>query len=159
MAGLALQFSSNRMMREYVEQHYVPAALAFRRRSVQDAKLARELQSWTEMLERHWSEVRFGDVKVSWEGDRWRVEVQVHLGSVPPEMVLVELYADPVNDAESVRQALGRTNEMPGSMNAYLYRSSAPASSRPSWHFTPRIVPHHPEARIPIEAPIIVWSR
>jgi starch phosphorylase len=28
---------------------------------------------------------------------------------------------------------------------------------RPSWHFTPRVVPFHPEARVPIELPLIAW--
>lgn len=159
MAGLAPQFSSNRMMREYVEQHYVPAASAFRRRSAQEAKLARELQSWTETLERHWSAVRFGDVTVARVGDSWSFEVQVYLGSVSPEMVCVELYADAVDDREPVRQPLGRAEEIPGTTSGYLYRGNTPASSRPSWHFTPRVIPYHPEARIPAEAAFILWLR
>jgi starch phosphorylase len=43
-----------------------------------------------------------------------------------------------------------------GQAGAWIYRASV-SSARPSWHFTPRIVPHHPEARIPIEAPLIAW--
>ena len=70
MANLAPSFSSNRMMREYVERHYLPAASAFRRRTVDGARLARELGAWTETLERHWSEVRFTDVNVSRRGRR-----------------------------------------------------------------------------------------
>jgi len=159
MASLAPQFSSNRMMSEYVERHYVPAASAFRRRSADAASLAREVTSWAETLERHWSEVRFGEVKASQDGDRWCFEAQVYLGSVSAEMVLVELYADPVNGEAPVRQALGRAEAIPGAMNAYVYRGRAPASSRPSWHFTPRIIPHHLEAHVPIEAAFITWPR
>ena len=87
MANLAPSFSSNRMMREYVERHYLPAASAFQRRSADGARLARELGAWTETLERHWSEVRFGDVNVSRERDGWRFEAQVYLGAVPADMV------------------------------------------------------------------------
>jgi hypothetical protein len=31
-------------------------------------------------------------------------------------------------------------------------------SSRPWWHFTPRIVPQHRDAFVPMEAPFIVWA-
>jgi starch phosphorylase len=142
-----------------VEQHYLSAASAFRRRSARDATLARELQSWRETLERHWSEVHFGDLTVSREGDCWRFEAEVYLGSVSSEMVRVELYADPVDGEQPLRQALGRAEEIPGAVNAHLYRGTTGASSRPSRHFTPRIVPQHPEARVPIEAPFILWLR
>jgi hypothetical protein len=32
-------------------------------------------------------------------------------------------------------------------------------AARPAWHFTPRLVPHHPEVRVPLEAAYIVWQR
>ena len=158
MASLAPQFSSNRMMREYVERHYLPAASAFRRRSIDGARLARELGAWTETLERHWSEVRFGDVNVSRERDDWSFEAQVYLGAVPADMVRVELYADAADGHEPVRQPLKRCEAVPGWTNACVYRAAVPACSRPWWHFTPRIVPHHPDAHVPIEAPFILWA-
>jgi len=158
MANLAPSFSSNRMMREYVDRHYRPAASAFRGRSVDGARLARELGAWTETLERHWSEVRFTDVNVSREGDGWSFEAQVHLGAVPADMVRVELYADGTDGQEPVRQPLERCGDVAASTNACVYRGAVPASSRPWWHFTPRIVPHHPDAFVPIEAPFIVWA-
>ncbi len=39
-----------------------------------------------------------------------------------------------------------------------VYRASVPAS-RPARDYTPRIVPHHPEARVPMEVAQIQWSR
>ena len=157
MAGLAPEFSSNRMMREYVERHYLPAASAFRRRSVDGARLARELGAWTETLERHWSEVGFGDVTVFPEHDGWSFEVQVHLGTIPADMVRVELYADATDGQEPVRQPLERREAVPGRANACLHRATVP-TSRPWSHFLPRIVPHHADAHVPIEAPFIAWA-
>ena len=158
MASLAPRFSSNRMMREYVERQYLPAASAFLRRSADGARLARELGYWTETLERHWSEVRFGDVNVSREHRGWCFEAQVYLGALPAEMVLVELYADAMDGREPVRQPLKRCEGVPEWANAYVYRAAVTESSRPWCHFTPRIIPHHPEAHVPIEAPFIVWG-
>jgi glycogen phosphorylase len=157
MASLAPQFSSNRMMRDYVERHYLPAASALRRRSADGARLARELQAWAEGLKGHWDAVRFGRVNASHEGECWRYEVEVHLGSISPEMVRVEVYADPVDSEEPARHALARAEEISEGVNAYVYRGSVPALS--SQRFTPRVIPHHPDAQIPIEAPFIAWPQ
>ena len=157
MVNLAPNFSSNRMMREYVARHYLPAASAFRLRSADGARLARELGSWTETLERHWSDVHFGDVDVSRERDAWRVEAQVHMGAIPADMIRVELYAEATDGQPPVRQPLQRCEDVRGSTSACLYRAVV-TSSRPWRHFTPRIVPHHRDAFVPIEAPFIVWA-
>ena len=114
------------------------------------------LSAWTETLERHWSEVRFGDINVSRDRDDWSFEA--HEGAVSADMVRVELYADATDGHEPVRQPLKRCEAIPGWTNACVYRAAVPASSRPWWHFTPRIVSHHPDSHVPIEAPFIVWA-
>jgi starch phosphorylase len=157
MSLLAPEFSSNRMMRDYVERCYLPAATAFRRRSARQAKLARELESWWSSIERHWSEVHFGTVTAAQNGDGWDFTAEVHLGSLLAAMVQVELYADAVDGSSTVCEVMRPDAGSPGQPGTLTYRASV-ASSRPSSHFTPRIVPYHPEARIPIEAPLIAWS-
>ena len=156
MSLLAPEFSSNRMMREYVERCYLPAAAAFRRRSARRARLACELESWWRSIERHWKEVRFGTVTAAQHGDRWDFTAEVHLGSLLAAMVQVELYAEAVGGLSTVREVMRPDVGPSGQAGISIYRASVSAA-RPSWHFTPRIVPHHPEARIPIETPLIAW--
>jgi starch phosphorylase len=158
MALLAPAFSSNRMMRDYVEQCYLPAAAAFGRRSARRAKLARELESWWRTLERHWPDVQLGTVTVTPHGDRGEFAAELHLGSLPATMVRVELYADAVNGWPAVREVMKADDRPPIPAGASVYRTSVP-STRPFWHFAPRVVPYHAEARIPTEAPLIVWPR
>ena len=55
------------------------------------------------------------------------------------------------------RDALARTGVGSGGTDRAVYRGTAP-SSRPWSHFVPRIVPHHPAAHVPIEAPFIAWA-
>ena len=158
MSLLAPEFSSNRMMREYVERCYVPAAVAFRRRGAHRAKLARALETWWRSLESHWDEVRFGTVGATRHGEGWDFVAEVRLGSLAAAMVQVELYADAVDGMPAVCEVMQPDAGAPDPTGASIYRASI-VSARPSWHFTPRIVPHHPEARVPIEAPLIVWPR
>jgi len=42
--------------------------------------------------------------------------------------------------------------------NVWRYTASVPAT-RPAQDFTPRIVPFHPDAFVPLEAPDILWHR
>lgn len=54
MSTLTPHFSSNRMMREYVERAYLPAAEAYRARIAKDAELAKELESWQRTFRESW---------------------------------------------------------------------------------------------------------
>ncbi len=87
----------------------------------------------------------------------WAFAVTVFLGAMPPESVRVELYAEPLAAGTPVPVALDRTAEIP-SGTGHVYRGSLPAS-RPAQDYTPRIVPHHPGARVPMEAAHIRWPR
>jgi glycogen phosphorylase len=153
----APRFSSNCMVYEYVECLYLPAAAAFRRRCAAGGQLARALSAWQRTLETHWYEVRFGNLDVHQAGDQWVFRVQVYLGEVPTQWVQVELYADPLADEEPLRLVMRQGEQIPGARNGYVYQTTVPAS-RPAWHFTPRLIPDHPEVRVPAEAAYIVWQ-
>jgi starch phosphorylase len=156
MSLLAPEFSSNRMMRDYVERCYRPAAALYHRRRARGAKLARDLESWWQVIESHWSGVGIGRVTATPRSDGWDFTVEVHLDALPAAMVHVELYADAAGGWSRMCEVMQPDAAPSGPGGSWIYRASVP-SARPSWHFTPRIVPHHPEARIPIETPLIAW--
>jgi starch phosphorylase len=161
MAELAPRFSSNRMLRQYVEEFYRPAAEAVRRRAADGGRLARELHAWATVLAAHWAEVRIDAVEAARVGDDWAFAVRVDPGAIGPEGVRVELYAEPRGAGEPIRVAMDRAAGpagLGGSGTARVHRARVPAS-RPASDYTPRVVPHHAEARIPLEAPHIRWPR
>jgi starch phosphorylase len=109
----------------------------------------------------HWAEVRVAAVGVGRAGGHWRFAVQVSLGAVAPDGVRVELYAEPLEGDTPVRVVMDRVEGTAGAQGGdvgFVYRASVPAS-RPASDYTPRIVPHHPDARIPMEAAHIRWPR
>lgn len=73
-----------------------------------------------------------------------------------PEMIRVELYADPIEGALPVRVVMTRMGPVEGSEDGFLYDCTV-AGDRSSEDFTPRIVPYHPEASVPIEEAHILW--
>jgi starch phosphorylase len=155
MACLTTKFSSNRMLREYVEKYYVPMAENYRRRT---AGTAVELQEWYRKLVQHWQRIHFGEVRSTEAESGYRFEVQVYLDDLPPEAVCVELYADPGEDGKPFCQPLQRGAMLAGAANAYAYQGTAPAA-RPIQDYTPRIVPAHDDALVPPEAGFILWFR
>jgi starch phosphorylase len=158
MARLTPHFSTNRVVREYAERYYLPAAAAFRARAADDGALATRIVEWEQRLAAHWPEARFGPVHAETRGGTHEFTVEVHHGGLAADDVRVELYAEPLDGAEPVRHAMTRTRAVDGSDRDYEYVASVPATRPPEDH-TPRLVPYLPEARIPLEAPYILWQR
>ncbi len=158
MGRLTAQFSSNRMMREYTEDYYLPLADAYRQRS-SDTDIALELEAWHYRLKQHWRWIHFGNVSSKQQAQCHYFEVQVYLDDLPASDVRVELYADPLADDQPPQShLLSRGARLAGSTNAYLYTGSV-AADRPASDYTPRIIAAHPQAVVPLEAELILWHR
>jgi starch phosphorylase len=156
MARLAPRFSSNRMVREYVEKLYIPAAAAYARRLGDGGNTPRELLAWETLLRHRWPSVHWGRKTCREEGGALAFEVQVYLGELPPDCVQVQLYAEAAAGDEPVSVEMERGAAIAGAVNGFLYGCTV-AGDRPAGDYTPRIVPHHPQARTPIELNLIGW--
>ena len=158
MSALTPLCSSNRMLRNYLEQFYRPCAEEFRVRSSDKARLARAINEWDARLAAGWHELHFGRLSVEQHAGEWRFEVQAYLSDIAPEWVQVELYADPAQECAAVCQAMTRGEPISGAINGYVYGASVPAT-RPHWNFTPRIRGYHEHAETPIESAFVLWQR
>lgn len=158
MSQLTPRFSGNRMVREYVEKIYLNSAKAFRARAADGGRLARELAAWSQDLALNWQHVHFGEVQCSAGNGVWLFDAQLYLADIPPDVVRVELYADAVDDEGPVRIIMSRDGAIPGATNSHRYLAEVP-STRPMNHFTPRIIPAHPFAQVPLEESHILWFR
>jgi len=160
MARLTPRYSSARMMQEYIDRIYRPSAIAYRKRSAEGAALAEELAAWQARLNENWKELRFGRLTLAREGESWRFSVEAYMGELQPDDVRLELYADPLpgGDGSPERIVMERKVALAGSVNGSIFGASLPAK-RPAEDYTPRIVPYHPEAFIPMEEAHIMWMR
>ena len=136
----------------------LPAARAFRRRAADGARLARELETWVAEVEDGWEGLRFGRVTARESDGQWAFEVEAYLGGLPPDAVAVELYADEVPGSDREVVAMARDGRVHGSVNGFLFRASVPAR-RPAGHYTPRLLPRHPEGCVPMETARVLWWR
>jgi starch phosphorylase len=158
MARLTPRFSANRAVREYTEQHYLPAAAAYHLRIADRGAVGRQMADWRHALEQKWGKLRFGEVKVETRGEQHVFEVQVCLNDLDPKAVRVELYADGVNSGSPVRQEMKRVRDLGGASGGYVY-STAVSATRPPADFTARVLPHFSGVVVPLEAAHILWQR
>jgi starch phosphorylase len=157
MARLTPAFSTNRVVCEYTDKYYLPAVAAFRERAENQGSRGAELLKWQREISRHWSSVRIGAATVESTEKSHLFQVQVFLGDLDPNAVRVEIYAEGQDGCAPIRYAMDQGERLLGSVNGFLYSARIPAS-RPAADFTPRVVPHHPGAFVPMEAPLICWD-
>ena len=157
MARLTPTFSTNRAVRQYTEEHYLSAAAAFRQRAEDRGSVGADLVAWQAELAKHWSALRFGPTTVEQQGEQYLFHVQVFLGDIDPDAVRVELYADAHKDEDPITQTMNRGERLVGAASGFTYSASVPPS-RPLADYTPRLVPQHVGAFVPLEAPLILWD-
>ncbi|MDR3392525.1 MAG: alpha-glucan family phosphorylase [Sulfuriferula sp.] len=158
MAQLTPHYSSNRAVRQYTEQHYLPLAAAYLQRTADNGKFGADTVAWQHALEQKWSVLHFGEVRLESDGERHVFEVQMYLDGLDPEAVRVELYANSVDGAEPECIEMQRLRQLVGAVNGYAYRVEVPAT-RPASDYTPRLIPYRSGVAVPLEASRILWQR
>ena len=157
MARLTPEFSANRVVRQYTEEHYLPAAASYAARAANYGRLGVDLLNWETQISKHGPALRFGSAVVNRQGDDNFFQVQVYLDDLSPDAAKVELYAEGKNGAAPVRAEMTRGEPLVGAGNAFTYTARIPAT-RPAADYTPRLIPAHAGASVPLEAPFILWE-
>jgi starch phosphorylase len=159
MAQLTPRFSANRAVREYTERHYLPAALAFGARTTDKGEFGKQMIDWQRDLDRKWSAVHFGIMKVETVDGKHVFEIQVYLDNLDPTIVKVELYAEGILGGGPVRQEMEIiVRPADGVAGAHIYAARVLAI-RPKEDFTARVTPHFEGVSVPLEESRIVWQR
>jgi starch phosphorylase len=158
MTRLTPRFSASRTVREYTEQHYLPAASAYRARAADKGAATRKLVDWQNELALKCGAIRFGALTVETHGEQYVIEVQVFLESASPDTVRVELYADGAKGGGAVRQEMTRVGQLPGKAGGYRYRANV-SSARAAADYTARIMPHYDGLAVPLEAGWLLWQK
>jgi glycogen phosphorylase len=158
MASLTPVYSANRSVREYTERCYLPAAASYRSRAQNKAALGAQISDWRRTLDHGWPTLRFGRVTIDTRGDRHYFDVEVDLGSLTRSSVSVELYADALNEVIPFRQEMDYHEDRGSDRGWRSYSTNVPAI-RAADDYTARIIPKHPNAYVPLEAPLVLWQR
>ena len=156
---LSPALSADRMVTEYVQSLYTPAAKAERAISASGYRPARELAAWVAKVEKAWpavhvAHVESGGVDATPQlGEELHVRAYVELGDLAPDDVKVELVhghareGDKLTDIRRLRLDLESHD-----LGAPATFSGTVQLDRPgSFGYTVRVVPHHDLLATPAE--------
>src|SRR6266481_576573 len=159
-------FNTHRMVKEYTERLYIPAARSHENFAQNGCEPATQLSQWKARMRKDWPQVRIHDVQVGNKdrqnilvGEALQVSAHVYLGDVDPNHVRVEAYHGEAdnggikNPSVSVLNATGQNGD-----GSYLYQGSVPASESGAYGFSVRVVPTHPHLMQSHELRLIAWS-
>ncbi len=106
MAGQ--RFSAHRMLMDYCHHFYIPAIRASRKMRADNYELNRQLTGWMERITRSWDQVSISDVEIPdlghavQVGQKIPVSMTVHLGSITPEDIRVEVVTGNINSQDQL---------------------------------------------------------
>lgn len=164
MRKLSPIYSTNRMVAEYAERFYLPAACRMVRLA-SDRALVASLLEWRKRVFLHGSGVRVTHVEVDGGsreflvGTRVKVTARVTLGDLRPTDVRVQAYYGTLTADGQVGQGSHVDLEVvQSSASDHLYQGEVECTRSGSCGFAVRVVPFHPEALLPYELPWIRWE-
>ena len=158
MARLTSEFSATRAIREYTEDHYLPAASGYSERAAGDSALGVTLLHWQQDIDQHWNTVRFGPVEIKTHDGQHFFQVEVSPGALTQDQLQVELYADSVEEGKPAVEVMSASEARADLHGTFVYSAQVTAT-RPASDYTVRIIPHHPNASVPLETGQILWQR
>jgi len=158
MAQLTPRFSASRTVREYTEEHYIPAATRYRLRAANKGAVGRQIIDWRRNLEDKWSKIRLGEIKVEMVGEKHQFEIEVFMNDLDPHAVQVELYANGIKGLAPVREEMSLASQRVASPGGLVYNAALNASRSPA-DYTARIVPRFESVSVPLEETRILWQR
>jgi starch phosphorylase len=157
MAQLTSEFSAGRAIREYTETHYLPACSGYLARAANDSAQGISVSHWQQQLAQHWKMLRFGSAEVDTHDGLHFFQVQIYPGELAPDAFKVELYANPIKAGCSGIEPMSAYKEADAlGRQTFLGQVCA---SRLATDYTPRIVPCHANASVPLESDQILWQR
>ncbi|MEW5978850.1 MAG: alpha-glucan family phosphorylase [Acidobacteriota bacterium] len=165
MKRLCPRFNTNRMVAEYTERFYVPAARRYRRLVENGAERAKALVQWRTRMYRYWKEVRVEEVANEHPenvllGTNLNVTARVRLGAIPPEDVAVQLYHGGLDTNGRLQQGESTPMTLRKAVGegTYIYEGEVPCQKSGRCGFTVRVLPAHPDALVPYECPLVAWE-
>src|SRR3984893_9780761 len=160
-------FNTHRMVKEYTERLYEPAATSFRSLSANGCKAAIELAAWKHKTRTDWAQIKIHGVEVSpqdgsklFVGETLTVSANVFLGPVDPSHVRVQAY---VGESDNGSLEAPHAVDLPrfekkDTAGWFRFTGDLATSDSGSYGFNLRVIPTHPHLIQDHELRLITWA-
>jgi starch phosphorylase len=166
MQSISAVFNTNRMVAEYTEQLYAPAARRWVRMAADDYSAAKELAAWKRRMAEQWGQVKILSVQAADQqelavGSALEVQARVHLGPIRAEDVSVEIFCGRLDRDGKILQGEAQAMRCDGpatSEGTYRYVGAIPCSASGQYGYSVRVLPNHANLAHRYDSGLICWS-
>jgi starch phosphorylase len=175
---IAPRFNTHRMVAEYVERFYHPAAAKWQYLTAESCAKAKDFSSWKTEVKKAWSEFAVKDVIMEVQngngnekmnprqpqlkvGSQLYVKALVRLGRISPDDVSVQFYHGPVDtwqnirNGEAVKMNYEHASEQEGE---HWFIGSMPCTRTGQHGVAVRVLPRHADLVDPHGMGLILWE-
>jgi len=158
-------FNTHRMVQQYSQQFYVPAAKVYQRFLAGNQQRAKELAEWKRWVRQVWPQVKIERVEDAGEsnleaGGSLPVQASINLGALRPEDVSVEVYYGAVDVRgefiAAEKMVLSTCQDQGGGRFLYSGAILCRLSGRQGYKL--RIRPHHEDLNPPYLSGLLLWG-
>lgn len=163
IAQLAGYFSTQRMVREYAIDYYMPAYQRYAELTEHGIEQGIQYADWLQNVKVKWPQVKIVSVKTSDQdmvvGAELGVEAIVNLGELRPEDVSVQLYSGPLTSRGEIVQGQAQNMTVSSSANGtYVFKGSVVYKSSGERGLSVRVLPQHEDLANPFMTGLITWA-
>lgn len=161
---LAPMFSTQRMVRDYTQKFYMPAAEVFTRLQSDGLKSAREALVWRDKIRSTWPSVRVLAVTDS-SGNKnpmgrdFKVRATVALGQLSPDDVAVQAVSGKIGPNRDLVQEVVNDLIPSGQQgDSFVFEGTVRCDSAGYCGYTVRIMPKHRDVDVASELNLVCWE-
>ena len=167
MSALTPVFNTDRMVRQYNDNYYMVAKNHFERLSADGFKLTKALTDWKLSVLRHWKEVAIESVEADVGhssslkvGQTLTVSTTIHLGTLVPNDVLVEMFVGPLDDKRQIKNGSSVLMDVSETLETgrFVYTGHFVCKASGLHGVGVRLIPHHEDLASKYEMAMILWA-
>jgi len=157
-------FSTNRMVRDYAAEMYVPSARAYKRLADGDLTRAKTALEWRDRIRANWGQIRVASVRDSAGasnalGSEFDLDARVDLGVLTPEDVLVQAVVGKVGpNRELVQTRVQELTHAGDAEGQHVFRGRVVFDHPGHQGYTVRVIPRHEDVNVPSELSLVAWE-
>ncbi|HTO01396.1 MAG TPA: hypothetical protein VL068_12040, partial [Microthrixaceae bacterium] len=155
---------AHRMVEDYVDELYLPAARRSQELTRGNFGGARTLAAFRNRLSENWHNIHIDSVEASEDvgdlGTAREVTASVYLGGLGPDDVQVQLFAGHVGQSGELENTTITRMTASGQPDGshFRYRADAQLDTAGRMGVTVRVVPHHDLMANPVEFGLVAWA-
>jgi starch phosphorylase len=165
MRAIGPEYNTNRMVRQYTEEMYLPALQRSGILAQNNLERAKQLAAWKQYLRNNWNTLKILDVKIDKHdgfkvGDECVVHTWLDLGKLKSEDVSVEIFFGPLDakgDIDSAKTLQMKFDKKTtDGTNEFIGTIKLTTSGRMG--HTVRVLPKHSDIDSPFREGLILWA-